>query len=367
MGKPLRIAQIAPLYEAVPPKLYGGTERVVAHLTDTLVALGHEVTLFAAADACTKAELVVVRDQSIRLDAAPLKSDLAAHLTMLYEVKRRAPQFDVLHFHLDMLHFMMFEPLAHKTVTTVHGRLDLKDLSAAYTRWPHFRLVSISNHQRRPLPQANWIATVPHGLPADLYRYCAQPTGGYLAFLGRISPEKRPDLAIQLAQRSRMPLKIAAKVDAVDLAYFDTVIKPLLTDPLVDFIGEIDEAHKAAFLGNAVGLLFPIHWPEPFGLAMIEAMACGTPVIAWNCGSVPEVLEHGVTGFIVDAEDQALSAIARLPRINRRTVRAAFEQRFTATTMTRAYLEVYAHMLAAPPSAPATLKIMQEATYERDG
>ncbi len=259
---------------------------------------------------------------------------------------------------------MMFEQLVHKTVTTVHGRLDLKDLSAAYKRWPHFRLVSISNHQRRPLPQANWIATVPHGLPADLYRYCAQPTGGYLAFLGRISPEKRPDLAIQLAQRSRLPLKIAAKVDAVDLAYFATVIKPLLKDPLVDFIGEIDDEHKSAFLGNAVGLLFPIHWPEPFGLVMIEAMACGTPVIAWNCGAVPEVIEHGVTGFIVDSEAQALSAIASLPRINRRTVRAAFEQRFTATTMTRAYLDVYAHMLEAPTSEPGSIKIMKEATYE---
>ena len=361
MGKPMRIAQIAPLYEAVPPKLYGGTERVVAHLTDTLVELGHEVTLFAAADACTKAELVVVRDQSIRLDAAPLKSDLAAHLTMLYEVKRRSQQFDVLHFHIDMLHFMMFEQLVHKTVTTLHGRLDLKDLSAAYKRWPHFRLSLFVAFYG-----LDWIATVPHGLPADLYRYCAQPTGGYLAFLGRISPEKRPDLAIQLAQRSRMPLKIAAKVDAVDLAYFDTVIKPLLTDPLVDFIGEIDDEHKAAFLGNAVGLLFPIHWPEPFGLVMIEAMACGTPVIAWHCGAVPEVLEHGVTGFIVDSEAQALSAIARLPSINRRTVRAAFEQRFTATTMTRAYLDVYAHMLEAPTSEPGSIKIMQEATYELD-
>ena len=232
------------MYEAVPPKLYGGTERVVAHLTDALVDLGHEVTLFAAADARVKGKLIAVRDQSIRLDAAPLKSDLAAHLTMLYEVKRRAQQFDVLHFHVDMLHFTMFEQQAHKVITTLHGRLDLKDLPQAYKRWPQFPLVSISDHQRRPLPDAKWIATVPHGFPADLHAYCARPSGNYFAFLGRISPEKRPDIAIQLALRTGIPLKIAAKVDAVDVGYFEAVVKPLLNDPLIEFIGEIGDDYK---------------------------------------------------------------------------------------------------------------------------
>jgi glycosyltransferase involved in cell wall biosynthesis len=310
-----------------------------------LVDLGHEVTLFAAADARTKAQLVAVRDQSIRLDAAPLKSDLAAHIAMLYEVRRRSRQFDILHFHLDMLHFPMFEQQAHKVVTTVHGRLDLKDLPEAYKRWPHFRLISISNHQRRPLPNANWIATVPHGFPEELCENCERPSGGYLAFLGRISPEKRPDMAIRLAQRAGIPLKIAAKVDSVDVAYFEAVVKPLLKDPLIEFIGEIGDDYKFEFLGNALGLLFPINWPEPFGLVMIEAMACGAPVVAWNCGSVPEVIEHGITGFIVNSEEEALAAIARLPVLDRRKVRAAFEQRFTATTMARAYLDVYARML----------------------
>jgi glycosyltransferase involved in cell wall biosynthesis len=356
----VRIAQIAPLYESVPPKLYGGTERVVAHLTDALVDLGHEVTLFAAADARVKGRLVAVRDQSIRLDAAPLKSDLAAHLTMLYEVKRRAQQFDVLHFHVDMLHFTMFEQQAHKVITTLHGRLDLKDLPQAYQRWPQFPLVSISDHQRRPLPAARWIATVPHGFPADLYTYCARPSNKYFAFLGRISPEKRPDIAIRLALRTGIPLKIAAKVDAVDVAYFEAVVKPLLKNPLIEFIGEIGDDRKSEFLGNARCLLFPIDWPEPFGLVMIEAMACGTPVIAWNCGSVPEVVEEGVTGFIVESEEQAIAAVARLPSINRRNVRAAFEQRFTASIMARTYLNVYSGMLQAHANAMRNIKTAAE-------
>jgi len=363
----MRIAQIAPLYEAVPPKLYGGTERVVAHLTDALVDLGHEVTLFAAADARTKGKLIAVRDRAIRLDAAPLKSDLAAHLTMLYEVRRRALQFDVLHFHVDMLHFTMFEQQAHKLVTTLHGRLDLKDLSQAYERWPQFQLVSISDRQRRPLPDANWIATVPHGFPDDLHRYCAQPAGNYFAFLGRMSPEKRPDVAIKLALRAGIPLKIAAKVDAVDVGYFEAVIKPLLDDPLIEFIGEIGDDYKSEFLGNARCLLFPINWPEPFGLVMIEAMACGTPVIAWNCGSVPEVVEDGVTGFIVDSEEQAFAAITRLPSIARKSVRAAFEQRFTARTMAHAYLDVYAGMLRTHANEKRVTNTISEPAYELGG
>jgi glycosyltransferase involved in cell wall biosynthesis len=355
----MRIAQIAPLYESVPPKLYGGTERVVAHLTNALVDLGHEVTLFAAADARVKGKVIVVRDQSIRLDAAPLKSDLAAHLTMLYEVKRRAQQFDVLHFHVDMLHFTMFEQQAHKVITTLHGRLDLKDLAQAYKCWPQFQLVSISDDQRRPLPDANWIATVPHGFPTDLYKYCA-PSGSYFAFLGRISPEKRPDIAIRLALRTGIPLKIAAKVDAVDVGYFESVVRPLLNDPLIEFIGEIGDDYKPQFLGDARCLLFPIDWPEPFGLVMIEAMACGTPVIAWNRGSVPEVVEEGVTGFIVESEEQAFAAVARLSSIDRRTVRAAFEQRFTAEIMANTYLDVYAEMLQARADEVRVIKTIVE-------
>jgi len=355
----MRIAQIAPLYESVPPKLYGGTERVVAHLTDALVDLGHEVTLFAAADARVKGKVIVVRDQSIRLDAAPLKSDLAAHLTMLYEVKRRAQQFDVLHFHVDMLHFTMLEQQAHKVITTLHGRLDLKDLPQAYKCWPQFQLVSISDHQRRPLPDVNWIATVPHGFPTDLHKYCA-PSGSYFAFLGRISPEKRPDIAIRLALRTGIPLKIAAKVDAVDVGYFEAVVRPLLNDPLIEFIGEIGDDYKSQFLGNARCLLFPIDWPEPFGLVMIEAMACGTPVIAWNRGSVPEVVEEGVTGFIVESEEQAFAAVARLSSIDRRTVRTAFEQRFTAEIMANSYLDVYAKMLQARADEMGVIKTIVE-------
>lgn len=355
----MRIAQIAPLYESVPPKLYGGTERVVAHLTNALVDLGHEVTLFAAADAKTKAKLAPVRDQAIRLDAEPLKSELAAHLSMLYEVRRRLAQFDILHFHIDMLHFPTFEQHAAKTVTTLHGRLDLKDLSAAYARWPQFGLVSISDSQRRSLPNAKWLATIPHGFPAELYTYCERPTGGYLAFLGRMSPEKRPDLAIQLAVRAGIPLKMAAKVDSVDTAYFEAAVKPLLDHPLIEYVGEIGDRDKSDFLGNALALLFPINWPEPFGLVMIEAMACGTPVLAWNHGSVSEVVEHGVSGFIVNDEQQAVEAIARLQTLDRRKVRDAFERRFTANAMAHAYLDVYAQLLGAqaykmPRIAPKT-------------
>jgi glycosyltransferase involved in cell wall biosynthesis len=338
----MKIAQIAPLYEAVPPKLYGGTERVVAHLCNALVDLGHQVTLFAAADAHTRAKLVAVRDQPIRLDPAELKSDLAAHLAMLHKVRQHASEFDVLHFHVDMIHFPLFEPHAAKTLTTLHGRLDLKDLWPAYRCWPEFGLVSISNDQRRPLPQANWLATVPHGVPRAGYVFEEAPrAGGYLAFLGRISPEKRPDVAIEVARRAGIPLKIAAKVDAADRDYFDSVIRPLLAGPGVEFVGEIGDEQKAAFLGDACALLFPIQWPEPFGLVMIEAMACGTPVIAWDCGSVQEVVDHGVSGYIVHSQEEALAALERITDLDRREVRATFERRFTATTMARSYLEVY--------------------------
>ena len=337
----MRIAQVAPLYEAVPPRLYGGTERIVAHLTDALVDLGHEVTLFASAEARTQAELVASRDQAIRLDPCHLKSDLAAHMAMLHDVYRRRHEFDIVHFHVDLIHFPFFADHAERTVTTLHGRLDLKDLPEAYARWPAFPLVSISDDQRRPLPDANWRATIPHGLADELYRFTAEPQGGYLAFLGRISPEKRPDRAIEIARRSGRRLKIAAKVDQADRAYFHEQIEPLLDDPLVEYIGEIGDAEKPEFLGNATALLFPIDWPEPFGLVMIEAMACGTPVIAWRRGSVPEVVEQGVSGFIVDGLDEAVTAVEVSRTLDRRRVRAAFERRFTAEVMARGYLQLY--------------------------
>jgi glycosyltransferase involved in cell wall biosynthesis len=345
----MHIAQIAPLAEAVPPKLYGGTERVVATLCDALVELGHDVTLFAAADARTSAKLVPVRERAIRLDPAPLKSDVAAHLAMLHEVRRRSWQFDVLHFHVDLLHFPVFEHEAHRTVTTLHGRLDVADLEAAYLLWPQFGLVSISDHQRTPLPFVNWLKTIPHGLAVERFAFRARPRPGYLAFIGRISPEKRPDVAISVARRAGIPLKMAAKVDAVDREYFETRIEPLLHDPLIDYIGEINEEQKAEFLGNARALLFPIDWPEPFGLVMIEAMACGTPVIAWNRGSVPEVIDHGVTGYIVDSEEEALAALSTIGQLDRSTVRAVFERRFGARTMARSYLDVYARLQEARP------------------
>jgi glycosyltransferase involved in cell wall biosynthesis len=337
----MKIAQIAPLYEAVPPKLYGGTERIVAHLIDALVKLGHEVTLFASAESRTRANLVAARSQAIRLDPSPLKSDLASHLVMMDDLRRRRHQFDVLHFHVDMFHFPFFADVAARTVTTLHGRLDLDDLPGVYARWPEFPVVSISDHQRLPLPNANWLATIPHGLAADSFRFIATPEQPYLAFLGRISPEKRPDRAIEIARRTGMRLKIAAKVDQADRAYFEQRIEPLLAGPLVDYIGEIGDEQKSAFLGNAKALLFPIDWPEPFGLVMIEAMACGTPVVAWRCGSVPEVVEHGISGFIVDDMDGAVAAVGRLDRLDRRRVRACFDRRFTAEVMARKYLRLY--------------------------
>lgn len=335
----MRIAQVAPLYEAVPPRLYGGTERVVAHLTDALVALGHDVTLFASAEAHTSATLAPVRDQAIRLDPAPLKSDLAAHLHQLAEVRSRAAEFDVIHFHTDMIQFPMFEDMSARTLTTLHGRLDLKDLPEVYRRWPQFPLVSISDNQRSPLPWANWAATVHHGMNADLYRF-SPSSRGYLAFLGRISPEKRPDRAIAIAAATGRRLRIAAKVDNADRAYFDK-IEPLMRQPLVEFVGEIGDVEKSAFLGGAEALLFPIDWPEPFGLVMIEAMACGTPVVAWDNGSVSEVVEDGFTGFIVRSEAEAAAAVARLPTLDRRAIRARFEERFSAVAMARRYVEIY--------------------------
>lgn len=351
----MKIAQVPPLYEAVPPKLYGGTERVVAHLTEALVDLGHEVTLFAAADAETRARLIPVRDQAIRLDPNRLKSDLAAHMTMLSEVLKRVDDFDVIHFHTDMVHFPFFARHADRTVTTLHGRLDLKDLPEVYDRWNEFALVSISDDQRRPLPAANWKATVHHGMPAEVYGFSPKPRG-YLAFLGRISPEKGPKQAIEIATKLNRPLKIAAKVDAQDRAYWETVIRPMVeSNPLVEFIGEIGDHQKSAFLGGAEALLFPIDWPEPFGLVMIEAMACGTPVVAFRCGSTPEIVEDGATGYLVDTVEQAIAAAGRVHLLDREAIRARFELRFSATAMARAYLDVYGDLLARRPFAEEPL------------
>ncbi|TSD85815.1 glycosyltransferase family 4 protein [Mycobacterium sp. KBS0706] len=343
----MKIAQIAPLYEAVPPRLYGGTERIVAHLCDALVDLGHDVTLFSSADADTRATLVPVRDQAIRLDPCPLKSGYAAHLSMLHELRRRADEFDILHFHVDLIHFPLFEAIAPRTVTTLHGRLDLKDLAEAYRRWPHYPLISISDSQRLPLADANWAATVHHGLAEELFHPAPAPRGDYLAFLGRIAPEKRPDRAIEIARRSGRRLRIAAKVDEADRVYFREEIEPLLSDPLVEFIGEIGDADKSEFLGNAAGLLFPIDWPEPFGLVMIEAMGCGTPVIAWACGSVPEVIDHGVSGFIVRSMDEAVAAVGQLPELDRGKIRRSFERRFSSRVMAQEYIRTYEKLAAA--------------------
>lgn len=340
----MKIAQIAPLYESVPPRLYGGTERVVAHLTDALVELGHEVTLFCAGDARTQATEVTCRAQALRLDTTPLKSDFASHLSMLHHVRERVDEFDILHFHIDLLHFPFFETHASKTLTTLHGRLDIVDLPTAYRLWNRFALVSISQDQRLPLATANWYGMIHHGLAALHYTFQACPLG-YLAFLGRISPEKGPDRAIRIAIATGIPLKIAAKVDAADTAYFREVIEPLLGHPLIEFIGEIGDEQKGEFLGNARALLFPIDWPEPFGLVMIEAMACGTPVIAWRCGSVPEVIEDGRTGFIVDSLETAIHAVEAVGTLDRPAIRATFERRFSSKAMAGQYVALYQRLL----------------------
>jgi len=339
----LRIAQVAPLFESVPPQLYGGTERVVSYLTEELVALGHQVTLFASGDSQTGAHLAPMCERSLRLDRRCV-DPIAHHIRVIDEVYRRADEFDCLHFHVDYLHFPVSARQARPRLTTLHGRLDIPDLAPLYRTFPREPLVSISDAQRAPLDWVNWQATVHHGLPPDLLRF-RSGGGGYLAFLGRISPEKRPDRAIELARRVGMPLRIAAKVDTADREYFESTIKPLLDGADVEFVGEIDERNKQAFLGDAEALLFPIDWPEPFGLVMIEAMACGTPVLAWRAGSVPEIIEHGVNGFIVDDMSQAEAALARIGQLDRRACREVFEARFTAARMAEQYFEAYCRML----------------------
>jgi glycosyltransferase involved in cell wall biosynthesis len=335
----MRIAQIAPLHEAVPPKLYGGTERVVSFLTEELVGLGHEVTLFASGDSRTSARLQSVWPRALRLDPG-VRDTVAPHFLMLEEVRRQAAEFDVLHFHLDYWSFPLFTRQSTPFVTTLHGRLDLPELQPVFARFSEVPVVSISNAQRRPLPQARFVKTVLHGLPENLLT--PQPVKpSYLAFLGRICPEKCPDRAIRIARRCGIPLKIAAKVDRADKDYFEEVIRPMLKEPGVELVGEINDAQKAEFLSGAQALLLPIDWPEPFGLVMIEAMACGTPVVAFNRGSVPEVIEDGVSGFIVEDETGAVAAIERLDTLPRTRVRREFETRFTARRMAEDYLAVY--------------------------
>ena len=335
----MRIAQIAPLHEAVPPKLYGGTERVVSFLTEELVALGHDVTLFASGDSRTSAKLFPVWPRALRLDPA-IRDPIAPHMLMMEEVRQLADQFDVLHFHMDYWSFSLFSRQPTPALTTMHGRLDLPELQPVFARFPQVPITSISDSQRTPLPQANFVRTVHHGLPANLLT--PQPgRHDYLAFLGRIAPEKRPDRAIRIAARSGLKLKIAAKIDRADTEYFGTIIKPLLTTADVELIGEINDQQKPGFLSGARALLMPIDWPEPFGLVMIEAMACGTPVIAYNRGSVPEIVEHGVTGFIVENEAEAVAALAKLDDLPRDQVRRRFEERFTARRMAEDYLDVY--------------------------
>jgi glycosyltransferase involved in cell wall biosynthesis len=339
----MKIAQVAPLTEAVPPKLYGGTERVVAYLTDALVELGHEVTLFASGDSDTKGRLVPIWPKALRLDQK-VQDHFVPLFMQLETVGRHAHEFDIIHAHIDYFGYPLLRRLNTASVTTLHGRLDLPELPALYGMYGDIPVVSISNSQRAPLPQANYVATVLHGLPEHLLSK-AEGRGGYLAFLGRISPEKAPDAAIRIAAQSGMPLKIAAKVDRIDQEYFKTKIEPMLSMGEVEFIGEIREDQKQEFLGNAAGLLFPIAWCEPFGLVMIEAMACGTPVIAFENGSVPEVLEDGVTGFIVHNETQAVDAVGKIAGLDRNRIRAEFERRFTAHCMAQNYLALYARLI----------------------
>jgi glycosyltransferase involved in cell wall biosynthesis len=342
---PLRIAQVSPLYESVPPKLYGGTERVVSYLTEELVELGHEVTLFASGDSKTSARLIPCCPKALRLDPDCV-DQLAHHYVMLDEVFERADEFDIIHFHIDYLHFPLSRISAIPQVSTLHGRLDLVDLPRLYRRYSDMPVISISRAQRKPLPFANWIGNVYHGLPAK--RLSLGDGGGkYLAFLGRISPEKRVDRAIEIASQVGMPLKIAAKIDRVDREYFESHIKPLLRHPGVEYIGEITEDQKSDFLGNAYAYLFPIDWPEPFGLTMIEAMACGTPTIAFNRGSVQEIIAPGTTGWIVESVEDAVRAVERVARMDRLACRREFEARFTGSRMARDYVKLYESIVNA--------------------
>ncbi|WP_274631411.1 glycosyltransferase family 4 protein [Arvimicrobium flavum] len=359
----MRIAQVAPLYEAVPPRLYGGTERIVSYLTEELVRRGHDVTLFASGDSVTSAKLVAGRDLSLRLDPDPLQSAIAAHLTMLHKLREQAHSFDILHFHLGhFLHFPVFEQFSDKTLTTQHGRLDYRDLPDAFACWPTYSLNSISFSQRTPLSSANWIANVYHGLPLAKYPPTTPAPGGkpYLAFLGRISKEKRPDRAVEIARRCGMKLKIAAKVDIEDRAYFEREIERLIDGVNVEYVGEVDEAGKRDLLSNATALLFPIDWPEPFGLVVIEAMACGLPVIAWPNGSMPEIIDEGVTGFLVSSVEEAIAKVGEAALLDRNQIREVFEERFSVSRMTDCYEAIY-RKLDARQSVRRSYAAMQDA------
>src|SRR5436853_1274874 len=365
----MKIAQIAPLMESVPPRLYGGTERIVSYLADELVHQGHEVTLFASGDSITNANLVSCTPKALRLDPG-VRDVIPYYMLMLDRVRAAAEDFDFLHFHIDQFHFPLFRSQAERTVTTLHGRQDLPDLKPLYIGFSDMPLVSISNAQRRPIANANFVATIHHGIPKHLYEPTFNPRGGYLAFIGRISPEKRPDRAVRLARTLGIPLKIAAKVDKVDEVYFREQIAPLIDPPGVEYVGEINESAKTEFLGEALALLFPIDWPEPFGLAMIEAMACGTPVLAFRHGSVPEVIDEGVTGMTVDSMDEAVRKLPHVLALDRRAVRRRFDQRFTATRMAKDYVQTYRALLKQvrtpllEPSMEPTMKELEPTMEE---
>jgi glycosyltransferase involved in cell wall biosynthesis len=346
----LRIAQVAPLYESVPPKLYGGTERVVSYLTEALVQGGHDVTLFASGDSETSARLIPGCPKSLRLNRYDCQDQLAHHFVMLEEVLERAHRFDIIHFHVDYMHFPLSRISGLQQVSTLHGRLDSPDLVPLFHKYRNMPLISISLNQRQPLSWVNWVGNVYHGLPEDLLPL-GRGDGGYLAFLGRISPEKRVDRAIEMAKQLNMPLKIAAKIDGADRIYYENEVKPLLDTPNVEFVGEINEQQKAEFLGNAYAYLFPIDWPEPFGLTMIESMACGTPTIAFRCGSVPEVITNGVSGFIVESMEDAVDAVKRAGSIDRAACRDEFVKRFSAPIMAKQYVKLYEMSIAAKNAA----------------
>ena len=344
----MRIAQIAPLMESVPPKLYGGTERIVSYLTEELVRLGHDVTLFASGDSVTSARLVSCVPTALRLD--PKVCDVIPYyMLMLDRVRRQSHHFDILHFHMDYLHFPLFRDMSSRVLTTLHGRQDLPDSKPIYVGFDEMRLISISDSQRTPISNANFAATIYHGIPRTDLKPTLCPQGGYLAFLGRIAPEKGPEAAIQIALSCGIPLKMAAKIDRVDEQYFRERIAPLLEQPGIEFLGEIDERQKAEFLGQASGLLFPIDWPEPFGLVMIEAMACGTPVLAFDRGSVSEILEDGKTGIVVRSKDEAIESLPRLLALDRGRIRLEFEQRFSSQRMASDHVSLYQALLGIIP------------------
>jgi glycosyltransferase involved in cell wall biosynthesis len=352
----LRIAQVAPLYERVPPECYGGTERVVSYLTEELVRMGHQVTLFASGDSRTAAQLRAACPRAIRRDGS-CRDPLALHVGMLSRVYREADCFDVIHCHTDYLGLPLAGFVHTPTVITLHGRLDIPELAPLYGDHRHVPLVSISDAQRAPMPAANWLATVPHGLPPALYAPASAP-GTSLLFVGRISPEKRPDAAIAIAKAAGVPLKIAAKVDPVDRGYFESQIRPLLDHPLIEFLGEVDDARKGELLRGALALLFPVDWPEPFGLILIEALACGTPVIARRRGSVPETIRDGVTGFVRETDEELTQAVREVSRLDRRICRAEFEARFTVATMGLRYQELYETLIGPRGSRRGTRRAL---------